>query len=364
MRKISLQQLTQGLDVNIQGDPQALVMGVATIQQAQAGSVTFLVNSRYRKFLEETRATAVILDEANACHCKTNAIVSKNPSYTYAKIAALFAEDIQSTPGIHPSCVVGVGTIIDPSAIIGANCVLGAGVKIGANVSIGPGCIIGDGVVIDEATRLDARVTLYHAISIGKRCRLASGVVIGCDGFGFANHQHVWHKIPQLGSVIIGDDVDVGANTTIDRGAIDDTVIENGVKLDNLIQVGHNVVIGENTIVAGCVGIAGSTIIGKNCMIGGATNFAGHVTITDHVIVTGMTAVTKSIHEPGMYSSGIVGAVPNHEFRKNNARFHRLENLMQRVKALEVSLKDLMERKFLASVTSKSSRPKERQTPV
>lgn len=362
MRQISLQELTHGLDVIIQGNTQAMVNGVATIQQAQAGSITFLVNARYRKFLAHTQATAVILDEANAVHCQTNAIICKNPSYVYAKIAAYFAPDQHTPFGIHPSCVVGKDTVIDGSATISPNCVIGDRVKIGAHVHIGPGCMIADDVVIGAATRLDARVTVYHSVNIGQRCRLASGVVIGCDGFGFANHDNTWHKIPQLGTVILGNDVDVGANTTIDRGAIEDTVIGNGVKLDNLIQVGHNVVIGENTIVAGCVGIAGSTIIGKNCMIGGATNFAGHVSITDHVIVTGMTAVTKSIHEPGMYSSGIVGAVPNHEFRKNNARFHRLENLMERVKALEVTLKELTTRKFLSSAKRKTLSNKDHPT--
>jgi UDP-3-O-[3-hydroxymyristoyl] glucosamine N-acyltransferase len=168
--------------------------------------------------------------------------------------------------------------------------------------------------------------------------------VVGSDGFGFANHKGAWHKVPQLGGVILGDDVDIGANTTIDRGAVEATVIEDGVKLDNLIQVGHNVRIGAHTVIAGCVGIAGSTNIGKYCMIGGAANFAGHLSVADKVIITGMTAVTKSIKEPGMYSSGIVGAVPSHEFLKNNARFHRLENLIDRVKALETALKDKAER--------------------
>ncbi len=204
--------------------------------------------------------------------------------------------------------------------------------------------MIGDHVEIGEETQLDARVTIYHKVKIGKRTRIASGAVIGSDGFGFAKQKGVWHKVPQLGSVIIGDDVDIGANTTIDRGAVENTKIANGVKLDNLIQVGHNVMIGENTIIAGCVAIAGSTVIGKNCMIGGATCFAGHITICDNVMITGMTAVTKSIREPGIYSSGIVGAVSNLEFRKNNARFHRLEHLMQRVKNLESALKDLTKR--------------------
>lgn len=332
-------ELTKGLDVTIKGDPQCVITGISPIQQAQSGHVTFLMNSLYKKYLTSTHAAAVILSEDDAASFTGNVVISRNPYYTYAKIAAYFAEGMHAEIGIHLSVVMGANCEIDKSARIGANCVIGNRVKIAANVVVGPGCVIGDDSDIAEAAQLDARVTLYHRIKIGKRTRVASGVVIGCDGFGFANQKGTWHKVPQLGGVEIGDDVDIGANTAIDRGAIVNTVIENGVKLDNLIQVGHNVRIGANTIIAGCVAIAGSVTIGKNCMVGGATCFAGHITICDNAIITGMTAVTKSITQPGMYSSGIVGAVPNHEFRKNNARFHRLENLMQRVKTLEEKIK-------------------------
>jgi UDP-3-O-[3-hydroxymyristoyl] glucosamine N-acyltransferase len=338
-----LSELINGLDVTIKGDPDCLISGISPIQQSQPGHITFLTNSLYRKHLATTQASAVILTENDAEACAVNAIISRNPYFTYAKIAGYFADQSEVVTGIHPTVVVGNDSQIDSSAVINANCVIGSHVKIAANVVIGPGCIIADHVEIDESTILDARVTLYSKVKIGKRSRIASGAVIGSDGFGFANQKGVWHKVPQLGSVIIGDDVDIGANTTIDRGAIENTVIEDGVKLDNLIQVGHNVHIGANTIIAGCVAIAGSTVIGKNCMVGGATCFAGHISIGDNVMITGMTAVTKSIHEPGIYSSGIVGAVPNHEFRKNNARFHRLENLMQRVKDLEAALKERKE---------------------
>ncbi len=336
--------LIEGLDVTIKGDPNCLISGVSPIQQAEPGHITFLTNSLYRKHLSTTQASAVILTEADSVHCSTNTVISRNPYYTYAKIAAFFTGPVSHNAGIHPTAVIGADCEIHPSAVIGANCVLGQKVKIAANVKVGAGSIIADQVEIGEETQLDARVTIYHSVKIGKRVCLASGVVIGSDGFGFANQKGVWHKVPQLGSVQIGDDVDIGANTTIDRGAIENTVIENGVKLDNLIQVGHNVRIGANTIIAGCVAIAGSTVIGKNCMVGGATCFAGHVNVGDNVMITGMTAVTKSIPEPGIYSSGIVGAVTNQEFRKNNARFHRLDNLMQRVKNLESALKDLTKR--------------------
>jgi UDP-3-O-[3-hydroxymyristoyl] glucosamine N-acyltransferase len=341
-----LSDLIAGLDVTIKGNPDCLISGVSPIQQAAAGHITFLTNALYRKHLATTQASAVILHEADATECPINAIISRNPHYTYAKIAAFFAnEPIVEVTEIHPTAVIGKHCQIDPSASIGANTVIGNHVHIAAGAIIGPGCTIADGVEIGEDTQLDAQVRIYHKVKIGKRTRITSGAVIGSDGFGFANQKGVWHKVPQLGSVIIGDDVDIGANTTIDRGAVEDTIIENGVKLDNLIQVGHNVRIGANTIIAGCVAIAGSTLIGKNCMIGGQTSFAGHISICDNAMITGMSAVSKSITAPGIYSSGIVGVVPNKEFKKNNARFHRLGNLIERVKILESSFKDLIARK-------------------
>lgn len=339
-----LAELINGLDVTIKGNPDCLISGVSPIQQSSPGHITFLTNSLYRKYLTTTQASAVILSGDDVDGCPVNAIISSNPYYIYAKIAEFFNESPAISSGIHPTSVLGEECEIDDSVSIGPKCVIGNKVKIAANVIIGAGCVLGDGVVIGEATQIDANVTIYHKVKIGKRARIASGVVIGSDGFGFANQRGVWHKVPQLGSVEIGDDVDVGANTTIDRGAVENTVIENGVKLDNLIQVGHNVHIGTNTIVAGCVGIAGSSTIGKNCMIGGASCINGHITIGDNVMLTGMSAATKSILEPGIYSSGIVGTVPNHEFRKNNARFYRLESLMQRVRELESALKKMTER--------------------
>lgn len=343
-KQIKLVDLVKGLDVTIKGDPDSVITGVSTVQQAEPGHITFLTNAQYRKFLPMTKASAVILSEKDADECKTNAVICANPYFTYAKIASHFDKGVVSaSEGVHPSAVIGKGSQLDPSAQIGPNSTIGKNVTIAANAVIGANVSIGDDVSIGSETQIDANVTIYRAVTVGKRCHIFSGVVIGSDGFGFAVQKGVWHKVPQLGTVRIGDDVAIGANTTIDRGAVDDTVIGNGVKLDNLIQVGHNVKIGDHTVVAGCVGIAGSTTIGKHCMIGGAANFAGHLTVADQVMITGMTAVTKSIREPGLYSSGIVGAVPNHEFLKNNARFHRLENLMQRVKNLETALKELSE---------------------
>lgn len=336
-----LVELIHDLDVTLKGDPDCLITGISMIQTSEPGHLTFLSNPLYKKYLSHTRASAVILDEESAKACPVTSIICRNPYYVYAQIAHHFANRLDSAHGIHPSAIVAEDASIHPDVSIGPQCVIGHQVKIGARVTLGPGVIVQDQVIIDEDTRIDAHVTLYQEVKIGKRTHISSGAVIGSDGFGFANHNQQWHKVPQLGRVEIGDDVDIGANTTIDRGAIGHTLISSGVKLDNLIQVGHNVQIGSDTIIAGCVAIAGSVVIGKNCMIGGGSCFAGHITIADNVVITGMTAVTKSITEAGIYSSGIVGAVPNLEFRKNNARFHRLDNLMQRVKNVESTLKQM-----------------------
>jgi UDP-3-O-[3-hydroxymyristoyl] glucosamine N-acyltransferase len=325
IQQYKLSDLTHGLDVAIKGNPDCIVTGVSPIQASHAGHITFLTNASYKKYLKTTDASIVILSEADAIECDKTAVICKNPYYIYAKIAEHFKTNKNKISGIHPSAIIGENCVIDKTANIGAHCVIGNGVNIGAEA------------------QLDASVTIYDNVQIGARVHLSSGVVIGSDGFGFANEKGIWHDVPQLGTVIIGDDVSIGANTVVDRGALENTIIENGAKLDNLIQVAHNVHIGAHTIIAGCVAIAGSTKIGAHCMIGGGTCFAGHITICDKVIITGMTAVTKSITEPGMYSSGIVGAVPNLEFRKNNARFHRLDNLIERVKHLESELKAIKE---------------------
>jgi len=340
----TLTELVQGLDVTIKGDPNFIITGVCTIEKSKPGCITFLTNTLYRKHLATTQAGAVILSEKDVVDAPINMIVTRNPHYVYAKIAEFFDDKPNQITGIHPTAVIGEGAEIDPSASIGPFSIIGRQVKIAAHAVVGAQCFVGDFCELGAACQLDTRVTVYHNVKIGQRSRIMSGAVIGSDGFGFANQQGNWHKVPQLGGVQIGDDVDVGANTTIDRGAVEDTVIEDGVKLDNLIQVAHNVRIGANTVIAGCVGIAGSAVIGKNCMIGGAACVNGHIKIADNVIITGMTAVTKSIQEPGIYSSGILGAVPNEEFRRNNARFHRLGNLMQRVKELESAFKALTER--------------------
>ncbi|HSW69612.1 MAG TPA: UDP-3-O-(3-hydroxymyristoyl)glucosamine N-acyltransferase [Gammaproteobacteria bacterium] len=341
----TLSHLAQGLEVEIKGDPNCPISGVCTIQDGKPGAITFLMNPLYKKHLPTTKASAVILLKEDADECPMNALICRDPYYIYTQIAAFFDNRPHFPTGIHHTASIGQNCQIHPTASIGANCTINDNVLIAANVIIGAGCVIGDFSEIGEGSRLDANITLYHQIKIGKHVIIASGTVIGSDGFGIAKHKGIWHKVPQLGRVIIEDHVEIGSNCSIDRGAIDDTIIEKGAKLDNLIQVGHNVRIGENTAIAGCVGISGSTVIGSNCLVGGQTGFAGHITIADNVVITGGTEVSKSIHESGIYSSGLGGLVTNLERRKNTARFHRLETLFARVKELEQALKELTERK-------------------
>jgi len=345
----TLAELTQGLDVVIQGDAQCVIRGLATLNQAQSGELAFLSNPLYKKYLPATTASAVILSAEDAEHCLVNAVISKNPYFVYSRIASRFERKAKPQSGIHPSVVVGNNCQIDPSASVGPHCTLGDNVNIGPQAVIGPNCVLGDYCEVGEGSQLHAQVTLYHEVLIGKRVIIASGAVLGSDGFGFSKHQGVWHKVPQVGRVVVEDDVEIGANCAIDRGAIEDTVIGKGAKLDNLIQVGHNVRIGEHTALAGCTGIAGSAIIGNHCMIGGGTGIGGHITIADNVAVTGMTAVTKSIRESGVYSSGIGGLVTNQEWRKHSARVHQLPRLVERVKALEEALKKLAEEEEASS---------------
>lgn len=337
MKEFKLVELTKGLDVHIKGDPECLINGVASLQKSAPGHITFLANRLYRKQLPTTKASAVVLTEKDLKLCPANAIITKNPYYVFAKIAHVFYQAASKPTGIHPTAVIGQDSKIHQSAYIGAHTVIGNQVQIGAEVIIGPNCVIEDHVKIGEQTQIDGNVTLYHQVIIGKRVRISSGVVIGSDGFGFAQENLKWHKVPQMGTVLIGDDVDIGANTTIDRGSMEDTVVENGVKLDNLIQIGHNVHIGENTVMAGCTGVAGSAVIGKQCMIGGGARINGHIAICDRAMIVGTTVIEKSIHQPGIYASGVTGVVRHEEFKKNNARFHRLAHLIERVKSLETS---------------------------
>ncbi len=337
---ITLGQIAERIGGELYGDEACVITGVATLQSAQPGDITFLSNPRYRKHLASTRASAVILSSKDKEACATAAVVVANPYVGYARAAALLYADREqaSVAGIHPTACVSADSRVHESVSIGPHCVIEADVNIAANVSIGPGCFIGKGAVIGEGSRLLANVTICHGVHIGKRILIHPGAVIGSDGFGIANDKGIWLKVPQLGGVSIGDDVEIGANTTIDRGALEDTVIEDGVKLDNQIQVAHNVHIGAHTAIAGCVGIAGSARIGRRCTIGGGVGISGHLEIADDVHITGMSFVTKSIKQPGLYSSGIP-ADTNQQWHKNTVRFRQLDEMARRLKVLEGMLR-------------------------
>jgi len=325
----SLGELAVRFGLELHGDPDLRVTRVATLHHAGVGGISFFANPRYRKQLEATAATAVVISAENAAWCPVAALVIGNPYLSYARIAAVLHPTPAAPPGIHPSAVVGAGARIDASAAIAAQAVVEDGAQVGPRSFVGPGCIVQQGVRIGADTRLVARVTLCPDTRLGERCILHPGVVIGADGFGFAMDQRTWVKIPQIGGVRIGDDVEIGANTTIDCGAIEDTVIENGVKLDNQIQIGHNVTIGEHTAIASCTGISGSTTIGKRCIIGGLVGMAGHLTITDDVIITGFSMISASIRRPGSYSSGIPAEATKVWWRRV-AQFRKLGSVKPR----------------------------------
>jgi UDP-3-O-[3-hydroxymyristoyl] glucosamine N-acyltransferase len=266
-----------------------------------------------------------------------SALVVSNPYLGYARVAALLAPEQPVPAGIHPSAYVSDRATVDASACIGPQAVVENQASVGARSHIGPGCVIDRGATIGDDCTLKANVTICHHVRIGDRALLHPGVVIGADGFGIANNAGVWVKVPQLGAVVIADDVEIGANTTIDRGALGDTVIEEGVKLDNLIQIGHNVRIGAHTAIAAGVAIGGSATIGKRCTIGGAASVAGHLELADDVHLTATSAVSKSISEPGLYSSGMP-IQDNRTWRKNIVRLRQLDEMAKRLKDLEKKL--------------------------
>lgn len=312
-----------------------VITGVAPLNSAESSQISFLGHPRYRPFLAHTRAAAVIVSPADAVDCPVPVLVASNPHVAYARAAALFAPTDELHGGIHPTAWVDPSAQVAASAWIGPHCTVEAGAIVGERARIGPNCVIGEQAVVGAEVRLVAQVTLCHRVQIGCRVLVHPGAVIGSDGFGLAlESDGHWIKVPQLGGVWIGDDVEIGANTTIDRGALEDTVIEEGVKLDNQIQVAHNVRIGAHSALAGCVGIAGSAHIGRHCMLGGGVGVAGHLEIADRVQVTGMSLVAQSITEPGAYSSGLT-VEPNRFWNKISARLRRLDELFRRVAALE-----------------------------
>jgi UDP-3-O-[3-hydroxymyristoyl] glucosamine N-acyltransferase len=330
----SLGGIAEITGAELDGDPNSKIKRVAPLQTAEAGEISFLANKRHVKYLKNTKASAVILALENKERCPVATLVCDDPYLAFARTLWYMQKDIDVAPGIHPSAVINDEASIASSACIGANVVIGCGAKIGESVYIGPGCVIGKDVVVGDMTRLVANVTLCDGIRIGEKGILHPGVVIGADGFGIVNEDGKWLKIPQLGSVLIANEVEIGANTTVDRGALADTVIEDGVKLDNQVQIGHGVHIGAHTAIAGCVGIAGSSIIGKRCMIGGQSAISGHIELVDDVIITGMSGVSNSITRAGIYSSGIP-VTENTRWRKNIARFRNLDEITRKLIKLE-----------------------------
>ena len=299
---------------------------------ATGAAISFLANPAYRRHLAVTRAGAVILEERFAEECPVPALVAANPYSVYARVAQLFHPTLPAEPGIHPRASVDEQARVSDSAKVCAYAVVGRGARLGESVVIGEGSVVGPGVSIGDETRLAPRVVLMDGVKVGARCRLHSGVVVGSDGFGFAREDPEWIKVPQIGGVVIGNDVEIGANTTVDRGAIEDTVIEDGVKLDNQVQIAHNARIGAHTVMAAFSGVAGSTRVGARCLFGGAVVTVGHLTICDDAVFTFRTAVLKSVTKPGTYS-GTLGAEEAGRWRRNAARFRALDEIVRKLRA-------------------------------
>ena len=332
------------LAARIEGDGQRTVSAVATLEQAGADHLSFLANPRYRRSAATTRAAALVLSEADrkalapAGSPSCVLIVCEAPYAWFAFAAQVLAPRASPAAGTAAGAVVHPAARVDPSSSIGPLAVIDEGAVIGAGAQIGAGCYVGRQVRIGEGTRLHAGARIYDGCRIGARCILHSGCVIGADGFGFAPFQGQWVKIPQTGGVLIGDDVEVGAATTIDRGAIGDTIIEEGVKIDNQVQIGHNCRIGAHSAIAGCVGIAGSTTIGRRCQLGGASMIQGHITIADDSVISGATAITRDIRQAGFYT-GIYPFMRNREWERNAVLLRHLDELRERIRRLEANVR-------------------------
>ncbi|ELA6602102.1 UDP-3-O-(3-hydroxymyristoyl)glucosamine N-acyltransferase [Vibrio alginolyticus] len=337
MKTLTLAELATITGGELFGDESLVVSRVAPMDKAQEGDVTFLSNPKYAKHLSECQATVVMVKAEHKDQCVGNALVVSDPYVAFARVVQ--AMDTTPTPAddIAPSAVIAGDVKMGENVTIGANAVIETGVELGDNVSVGAGCFIGKNAKLGNNTKLWANVTIYHEVSLGDYCLVQSGTVIGSDGFGYANDKGEWIKIPQLGSVRIGNRVEIGACTTIDRGALEDTIIEDNVILDNQLQIAHNVQIGYGTVMPGGTIVAGSTKIGKYCQIGGASVLNGHITIADGVAITGMGMVMRSIEEKGLYSSGIP-LQTNREWRKTATRVHRIDEMNKRLKAVEKQL--------------------------
>jgi len=336
----TLADIAKHIGATVHGDSNCEIKSLATLASATEQQIAFLSNVKYRQQLAETKASAVIISPDCLDDCPSNALVMVNPYMGYALVAQLLDDTPKTASIIHPTAVIHESVIVGDNVCIGANAIVEANVQLAEGVSIGAGCFIGQSAKLGKNTALWANVSIYHKVIIGDNCLIQANTVIGSDGFGYAPNDGGWLKIPQLGSVIIGNNVEIGASTTIDRGALDNTEIKDGVILDNQIQIAHNVVIGENTAMAACSVIAGSTTIGKNCTIAGLVGINGHINVADGCVFTGMTMVTKDFNQGGVYSSGMP-AQSNKEWHRTNARIRKLDSTNSKIKALEKELSAL-----------------------
>jgi len=332
--EFTLGQIVEALGGELVGSPAVSICGVAPLDSAGETQISFLASSKYRPQLAVTRAGAVVLGPSDKEATERPRIVAQNPYAYFARVSSLLNPDPVPTPGVHRTAAVDPSARVAATATVGANAVIEAGAEVGDGAHIGPCCVVGENAVVGAGSRLYPNVTIYHGCHVGKRCIVHSGVVIGGDGFGMAEVEGRWIKVPQVGRAVIGDDVEIGANTCIDRGALEDTVLEDGVKLDNLVQIGHNVHVGAHTAMAGCAGVAGSARIGRHCTLGGGAIVLGHLELADHVHITAATVVTRSIREPGRYS-GLFPFDDNASWEKNAATLRQLHSLRERIRALE-----------------------------
>ena len=335
----TLGEIVDLLGGELVGEPSVAIQRVATLEAAGEGDIGFLANPRYQSKVAESRASAVIVAPASRDVTDAPRILTPDPYLYFARLAQLLSPARRARGGVARTAVL--ESVVPGSAEIGHGSWIGPGTTIGERVIVGAGCHVGAGVVIGDDTQLYPGVSIYDCCRLGARCIVHSGAVIGADGFGFARDaDKSWVKIPQTGRVMVGNDVEIGANTTIDRGALDDTVIADGVKLDNQIQIGHNVHVGRHTIIAAAAAIAGSTRIGERCMIGGMAGFVGHIEIADDVVVSGGSVVAKSIRKPGVYTS-IPPLQPHSDWVRNFAHLRHLDAMADRIRALEQRLSEL-----------------------
>ncbi|MGH8530584.1 MAG: UDP-3-O-(3-hydroxymyristoyl)glucosamine N-acyltransferase [Nevskiales bacterium] len=334
---LTLGELASQLGLELRGDAALKIMGVCALAPGKSGHLSFLAEAKYAKQLADTRAAAVILHPKQAADWTGNALLTPRPHVAFARIAALFEQRVKPEPGVHPTAWVSPQAKVDASASIGAMSVVQAGAEIGPKAEIGPGCVVGHNVKIGAGTRLVARVTLCDRVQVGQRCTLEPGAVIGARGFGLAKDGERWIEVPQLGSVVIGDDVEIGANNTVDRGALEDTVIEDGVKFDDQVHVGHNCRVGKHTVMAGQSALAGSTTLGAGCVLGGRGAVLDHLEVAAGVVLTACSMVTKSVTEAGVYSASF-SAVPIEEWRRQRARVYQLDEMAERLRLVEKKL--------------------------